>query len=85
MRRSLPARLVLAAIARWQRHGGGAALLGATCNFTPSCSEYTRCCIERFGLRQGLKLGWARLGRCTDREAVAIQRDEPPAGAGHRA
>ena len=77
----LPARIVLAAIAVWQRHGGGARLLGATCNFTPSCSAYTHCCIERFGLRRGLTLGWARLRRCTDREAVGTRTDEPPRAA----
>ena len=81
MRASLPARIVLAAIAVWQRHGGGARLLGATCNFTPSCSAYTHCCIERFGLRRGLTLGWARLRRCTDREAVGTRTDEPPSAA----
>jgi len=78
VRAAWPARLALAAIAFWQRHGGGAALVGASCNFTPSCSEYTRCCIERFGLRRGLRLGWARLRRCTDREAIGTRPDAPP-------
>ena len=82
MRASLPARAVLAAIAVWQRYGGGARLLGATCNFTPSCSAYTACCVERLGLTQGLRLGWGRLRRCTDREAVGTQVDAPPTAGG---
>jgi putative membrane protein insertion efficiency factor len=38
--------------------------LGRHCRFSPSCSEYTRQAIERFGVFGGLRRGAARLLRC---------------------
>lgn len=34
------------------------------CRFTPTCSEYMKIAIERFGVIKGLKLGFKRLARC---------------------
>ncbi|MFO1507516.1 MAG: membrane protein insertion efficiency factor YidD [Lysobacterales bacterium] len=38
--------------------------LGARCRFHPSCSEYTRIAIARFGTPRGGWLGLLRLLRC---------------------
>lgn len=34
------------------------------CRFTPTCSEYTKIAIERFGVKKGLILGIKRIFRC---------------------
>lgn len=34
------------------------------CRFTPTCSEYTKISVERFGLIKGLFLGFKRILRC---------------------
>jgi putative membrane protein insertion efficiency factor len=39
-------------------------LLPASCRFYPSCSEYTRQAIERYGLARGSWLAVCRLARC---------------------
>ncbi|MCL2075320.1 MAG: membrane protein insertion efficiency factor YidD [Betaproteobacteria bacterium] len=39
-------------------------LLGRNCRFYPSCSEYARDAVRKYGAYQGLKLALCRLGRC---------------------
>jgi putative membrane protein insertion efficiency factor len=39
-------------------------VLPSSCRFYPSCSEYTRQAIERYGVTQGVWLGAKRLARC---------------------
>ncbi len=34
------------------------------CRFTPTCSEYMKEAIEKYGALKGLKLGFKRLLRC---------------------
>ncbi len=36
----------------------------AYCRYTPTCSEYMKLAIDRFGVIKGLKLGIKRLARC---------------------
>jgi putative membrane protein insertion efficiency factor len=38
--------------------------LGRQCRFYPSCSEYTREAIDRYGLLKGVSLGCRRLLKC---------------------
>ncbi|MEX0587440.1 MAG: membrane protein insertion efficiency factor YidD [Patescibacteria group bacterium] len=42
----------------------GRAILGETCRFQPTCSEYTYQAIERYGSGRGLVLGFKRVLRC---------------------
>ena len=37
----------------------------ANCNYEISCSNYTKRCIERFGLVKGILLGFDQLTNCT--------------------
>ncbi|MEE3349700.1 MAG: membrane protein insertion efficiency factor YidD [Candidatus Gastranaerophilaceae bacterium] len=34
------------------------------CRFTPTCSEYTRQAIEKYGVIKGIWLGIKRISRC---------------------
>ena len=36
----------------------------AACRFTPSCSEYTRQAIEKYGVFRGCLMGVRRICRC---------------------
>lgn len=39
-------------------------VFGRACRFTPTCSEYTIVALEKFGAKEGLRLGIKRLARC---------------------
>jgi putative membrane protein insertion efficiency factor len=39
-------------------------ILPPSCRFTPTCSEYTRQAIEKFGFPRGTWMGIKRIGRC---------------------
>ena len=35
-----------------------------SCRFTPSCSEYTKDAVEKYGITRGLVMGIIRITRC---------------------
>lgn len=72
----LPRRLACAVIARYQANGGGLRYFGVACNFSQTCSEYTRQAIEDQGVRKGIPIGWARIRRCQHRH-VRGKLDDP--------
>ena len=39
-------------------------LLGNNCRFLPTCSEYTKEAILKFGLIKGISLGFKRIIKC---------------------
>ncbi|MGI8824120.1 MAG: membrane protein insertion efficiency factor YidD [Chloroflexota bacterium] len=55
-------RLVMGIIVLYQRTFSP--LLGNACRFEPSCSEYTRRAVEKYGTGRGMWLGTRRIFRC---------------------
>lgn len=39
-------------------------MLPSACRYSPTCSEYMREAVERYGVRRGAWMGLKRLGRC---------------------
>lgn len=35
-----------------------------TCRYDPTCSEYSKRAVQRFGILEGLALSWRRLSSC---------------------
>ncbi|MBQ4810351.1 alpha-hemolysin [Pseudoalteromonas luteoviolacea] len=71
-------RFALAAIRRYQVNGGAKAHFNLSCNFTPSCSQYTYQAIEKYGLMKGGWLGLKRIRRCNDPDCVEVKSDPLP-------
>ncbi|MDZ7725320.1 MAG: membrane protein insertion efficiency factor YidD [candidate division KSB1 bacterium] len=72
------AHLCIRCIKWYQRVNKDGALFRTDCNFIPSCSDYARLCLQRFGLIKGLRLGLERISRCKDREALEKKVDPVP-------
>nr|WP_276203176.1 membrane protein insertion efficiency factor YidD [Photobacterium aquae] len=62
----------------YQSKGGSKVLFNIECNFEPSCSEYTKQCIIKYGAIKGWRLGLARIRRCNQPDLVEKIRDEVP-------
>ena len=70
--------LALRMIRVYQHSGGGRRWFGVICNFTPTCSEYTKQAIDRYGLRKGIQLGFHRIRRCNDPDCPHTIQDPLP-------
>ena len=58
----LPRRFEIKLIELYQKHISG--LFGAKCRFYPSCSEYTKQAIDKYGIIRGSLKGLKRLLKC---------------------
>ncbi|WP_369370208.1 membrane protein insertion efficiency factor YidD [Vibrio ezurae] len=68
----------LALIKRYQAGGGSRRYFNTECNFEPTCSEYTKQCIQKYGARKGWQLGLARIKRCSQPDLVEKIVDKVP-------
>ncbi|MEZ8026448.1 membrane protein insertion efficiency factor YidD [Enterovibrio norvegicus] len=68
----------LTLIHRYQASGGSKKLLNIECNFVPTCSEYTKQCIIKYGAVKGWRLGLSRIKRCNKPDLVEKIHDEVP-------
>ncbi|MGO2371378.1 membrane protein insertion efficiency factor YidD [Pseudoalteromonas sp. KG3] len=66
---------ILSAIRRYQKNGGAKSHFNLSCNFSPSCSEYTHQAISHYGVCKGLILGLKRIKRCNDPDCVTTKHD----------
>lgn len=64
------AKLTIRCINSYQQNGGGKTLLYVDCNFSPSCSEYAKESLTRFGFYRGSSFAIKRIFRCTDRDLI---------------
>ncbi|WP_261626181.1 membrane protein insertion efficiency factor YidD [Pseudoalteromonas holothuriae] len=71
-------RFTLSAIRTYQANGGAKAHFNLSCNFTPSCSEYTHQAISKYGLCKGLWWGFKRIRRCNDPDCIDVKSDPLP-------
>lgn len=70
MQASVFQRCLIKMIEGYQRRGGGRRFFNTECNFEPSCSEYTRQAIAKYGAWQGLRLGVCRIRACSDPDCI---------------
>jgi len=71
-------RIVVKAIARYQARGGGVTTFRVDCNFEPSCSEYAKQAVTRFGACRGSGMALRRLRKCNARDQVGKHHDPVP-------
>jgi putative component of membrane protein insertase Oxa1/YidC/SpoIIIJ protein YidD len=63
-RSQVTARLYVVAVRGYQRWGRPLASRFVRCPYRPTCSEYSRQAVEKFGLPRGLVLTVRRLSKC---------------------
>ncbi len=71
-------KLLLKAIRYYQKTGGSVKHFALSCNFMPTCSEYTYQAINYYGVVKGIKLGLNRIRRCNDPDCVNVLHDPVP-------
>ena len=62
--KQITARLYVASVRAYQRWGRPLTSRFVNCPYRPTCSEYSRQAVEKFGLTRGLWLTTSRLARC---------------------
>ncbi|MBB1308871.1 membrane protein insertion efficiency factor YidD [Pseudoalteromonas sp. SR41-8] len=70
--------MTLSAIRRYQKNGGAKTHFNISCNFSPSCSEFTHQAITKYGLVKGLFIGVKRIRRCNNPDCVTVKSDPLP-------
>jgi hypothetical protein len=75
---NLLSKTLIKIIEIYQRKGGGRELFRVDCNFTPSCSEYTKQAIQNFGFLPGIKLGIERIRQCNEMDLIVNIKDPIP-------
>ena len=78
---SVPARLIMAAIAGYRRFIGP--LFGQHCRFYPTCSAYALEAVGRHGALRGSLLAAHRIGRCHPFHPGGLDPVPPAAGEPH--
>ena len=58
----LPRKILIHMISFYQKHISGS--LGKKCRFYPSCSEYTKQAIDKYGIIRGSLKGLKRISKC---------------------
>ncbi|MCF8307417.1 MAG: membrane protein insertion efficiency factor YidD [Bacteroidales bacterium] len=58
-------KLILKLIDNYQKKGGGEEQLFVTCNLRPTCSEFGKYAIKRYGIVKGMRLLIKRMKKCT--------------------
>ena len=58
-------RLILKLIDKYQQKGGGEKLFFVSCNLRPTCSEFGKNAIEKYGVVKGFRLLIKRMKKCT--------------------
>ena len=59
-------RFIIKLIDQYQMKGGGSRLFLVDCNFNPSCSEYYKQALTKYGLITGTRMGLNRIQRCNN-------------------
>jgi putative component of membrane protein insertase Oxa1/YidC/SpoIIIJ protein YidD len=62
-------------ISWYQNKGGSKKIFLTECNFEPSCSEYTKLAIKKYGVLTGWKLGFDRIKKCNDHDSCKVIHD----------
>ena len=70
-------KAIIRLIEYYQSKGGGKSLFLVECNFNPTCSEYMKLCIYKYGLYKGVSKGINRLLRCNNKQQCNTIKDCP--------
>ncbi|MGL5336260.1 MAG: membrane protein insertion efficiency factor YidD [Enterovibrio sp.] len=72
------AKLSIKMIERYQIAGGSRRFFNIECNFEPTCSQYAKLCIAKYGACKGWRLAFSRIKRCNNPHQVGKIIDPVP-------